>query len=249
MFSKQADKKSFWGLILAQFLGAFNDFCFKSLLLFAALAESSSLLPGGSQWETRVQLTIGATILFTLPFILFSTHAGRIADRFSKRSVTVWVKIFEILIMIAGTIGFWNGDLYFLIGVLFLMALQSTLFSPSKYGILPELLPNKDLPRANGILELSTFIAMILGTVMGGILNQQYAQELFVVGLGLTALAVMGFAVSLTIRKIPAAVPERLIQFNPIPEMLKGFRAIFSDRTMRLTALGITYFWSVAVLL
>src|SRR3989442_151130 len=102
--------------------------------------------------------------VFTLPFLLFSGYAGQLADIFNKRAVLIVTKAFEILAMIFGLVALLVGRIELLLAVLFLMALQATFFSPAKYGIVPEMLPDKDLSRANGLLEMSTFVAIILGT-------------------------------------------------------------------------------------
>lgn len=217
MKEQELDRKSFRALIVAQFIGAFNDNCFKLFLIFFALG-------GDASWDAKIRLTIIATCLFFLPFVLFSPHAGRIADRFSKRDVTVGVKGAEIILMAASAIGFYLGSEPFLLAVLFLMAVQSAIFGPAKYGILPELLPAGALPRANGVLELSTFVAIISGTVASGLIYEVVEEQLFVGGILLTILAFAGFVAATAIRRVPAAVPDRPVPINPFPEVASCFR-------------------------
>ena len=136
-----------------QFLGAFNDNIFKIVVSFLAM-ERLGAINGVSM--------VGA--VFIVPFLLFSGYAGHVADVHSKRSVLVWTKALEIVAMTLAVPALVSGHIGWLLGVLFLMAAQSTFFSPAKYGILPEMLPDKDLSRGNGLLEMSTFMAIILGT-------------------------------------------------------------------------------------
>jgi acyl-[acyl-carrier-protein]-phospholipid O-acyltransferase/long-chain-fatty-acid--[acyl-carrier-protein] ligase len=145
-------------------LGAFNDNFYKQLMLLLAIP----VVPG-----TLDQQQV-ATIVFALPFVLFSGIAGHLSDKYSKNRVIVLAKAAEIGIMGLGLIGFlmygatgYRG----LLAVLFLMGIHSAFFGPSKYGILPELFRNKDLPRANGIVLMTTFLAIIFGTVSAGFLG------------------------------------------------------------------------------
>ena len=153
---------SFWGLTATQFLGAFNDNLYKQLLLLLFVA-----VPHGEQTQDWQSL---ALVMFSLPFILFSGFAGFLSDRYSKTRVIVFAKVAEIAIMAAGAAGFWAMGQYGLTGpiigvlsaVLFCMGAQSAFFGPGKYGILPELFRDRDLPAANGIVLMTTFIAIIL---------------------------------------------------------------------------------------
>ncbi len=156
--------QSFRGLAITQFLGAFNDNFFKQLMLLLAIP----VLPGALDQQQV------ATIAYALPFVLFSGLAGFLSDRYSKRMVIVVAKAAEIGIALLGMFGFlmygvtgYQGLLF----VLFLMGAHSAFFGPSKYGILPELVPNKDLPKANGIVLMTTFLAIIFGTVFAGMLG------------------------------------------------------------------------------
>ena len=114
--------------------------------------------------------------VFVIPFLLFSGYSGQLADRLSKRSVLISVKVFEIGVMAAGIAVFFSTRIEWMLVILFLMALHSTIFSPAKYGIVPEMLPDKDLSRANGLLEMSTFVAIVLGTSIGRI-TVQYVER------------------------------------------------------------------------
>lgn len=162
--------RAFWGMTTTQFLGAFNDNLFKQLMLLL------SLKVGG--WDLQGV----AMIVFSIPFIALSGFAGYLSDRNSKRPIIIASKVAEIAVMLLGLIGFllygWFG-LPGLMVVLFLMGTQSTFFGPGKYGILPEMLRASDLPRANGAIVMTTFLAIIFGTACAGLLTDPFIEPDF----------------------------------------------------------------------
>ena len=164
--------RGFWALIVTQFQGAFSDNVVKNLVIFVALFGTGMTLAEKNSYGE----SIGA--LFALPFILFSMTGGFLADRFSKRAVMLGVKVFELFIMALVFAGLWRWDKNLLLASVFLMGTHSAIFGPSKYGSLPELLPERKLSWGNGILELGTFVAIILG-IVGGVVGG----ALFVAGL------------------------------------------------------------------
>ena len=176
----------FWSLIVTQFQGAFNDNGLKFFVIYLILGQN----PTEAQKDFGVFL-IGN--LFAIPFLLFSMSGGYLADRFSKRDVTIGTKIFEIAAMLFAIFAFWQGSPYLAFTVIFLASTQAAIFGPSKYGLLPELLPAEELSWGNGILELGTFMAIILGTVAAAVLSQKLRGEQWVSGLILIALAFLGF--------------------------------------------------------
>src|SRR6267378_6099219 len=158
-------RKGFQPFLWTQFLGAFNDNLFKIVVSMLAVQMAS-----GSEAGRNLSL-VGA--IFILPFLLFSGYAGQMADVYSKRTVLIVTKSLEIVAATLGLVAFVAGRLEITYAVLFLIALQATFFSPAKYGILPEMLPDRDLSRANGVLEMSTFVAIVLGTAVGGYLFEK----------------------------------------------------------------------------
>ena len=186
--SRQA-LKGFWALIATQFQGAFSDMMYKTLLMLSAVGTAIS----DEQKNDRV---FTVNLLFTLPFLLFSPHGGFLADRFNKRSVTVGTKCIEIVVMLLATLAGLRGDLTLGFVALFLLGAQAALFGPTKYSILPELLPESRLSWGNGILELTTFVSIILGTVTGGFLVEALQQRIYVAGFLLIGLACVGVAAS-----------------------------------------------------
>src|ERR1700739_4438608 len=161
---KRGWRLGFWSLIATQFQGAFNDNALKYLVIF--LIIGTNLSP--DEEETKV-LLVGSL------FALFSMTGGYFADRFSKRSVTIWTKVFEIAVMLFAIAGFAVHSMAMSMAAVFLASTQGALFGPSKYGLLPEILPEKRLSWGNGVIELGTFLAAITGTVLGPRLSEVFA--------------------------------------------------------------------------
>src|ERR1700758_3107247 len=158
----------FWSLILTQFQGAFNENGLKNLIVFLILASVAE-----KAQRDKMVLVVGT--LFSLPFILFSMTGGYFADRFSKRTVTIWTKVFEVAVMLFAIAGFAAHSMAMSMAAVFLASTQGALFGPSKYGLLPEILPEKRLSWGNGVIELGTFLAAITGTVVGARLSEVFA--------------------------------------------------------------------------
>ncbi len=137
----------FHSFLWTQFLGAFNDNVYKILVSMRAVHVAANTGSGS------LYLSL-AGVVFVVPFLLFSGYSGHLADVVSKRKVLIAVKVFEIFVMTLGLAAFFSTRIELMLMVLFLMALHSTIFSPAKYGIVPEMLPDKDLSRANGLLEM-----------------------------------------------------------------------------------------------
>ncbi len=176
--------RGFRALFSAQLLGAFNDNVFKMLVSLLAVDTAAT-------GHTGAYLSlVGAA--FMAPYLLFSGYAGHVADIFDKRRVLVVAKAGEIAIMILAFAALIWGRIGALLAVLFLLATQATFFSPAKYGILPEMLPESALPRANGLLESSRYAAVILGTVLGGLVLARWGDRPFAIGLLLLAVAAAG---------------------------------------------------------
>ncbi len=221
-----------------QFLGAFNDNVFKIVVSFLAM-EAMGPVDGVA--------LVGA--IFILPFLLFSGYAGHLADRYSKRSVLVWMKWLEVAAMAIAVPALLTGHLGLLLTVLFLMATQSTFFSPAKFGILPELLPVRELSRANGLLEMSTFVAIIAGTSIGGLVFAAWRDTPAVIGGVQLALAGLGVWMSLRIPHLTVVSSGRAMSAVPWTEILTGLRQLLADRTLWMTAVGTAFFWFLGALL
>lgn len=246
---KLSRDRSFFGITLTQFLGAFNDNFFKQLMLLLAIPVAP-----GSLDQQQV-----ATIVFALPFVLFSGLAGYLSDRYSKRRVIVFAKIAEIGIMFLGLLGFLFYGVSGYTGLLLVLAFMGThsaFFGPSKYGILPELFPNRELAKANGIVLMTTFIAIISGTVVAGWIGSllvgpdqpliDAAPRLWVgsaIGMG---LAMIGAWTSLWIRPVPPAQPKLVLQKDSWFVSRTTLQLLFQDRPLIGAILASSVFWLVS---
>jgi acyl-[acyl-carrier-protein]-phospholipid O-acyltransferase/long-chain-fatty-acid--[acyl-carrier-protein] ligase len=230
----------FQAFLWTQFLGAFNDNVYKMVVSMRAV----HLAAGAS----GVYLSLAGAV-FVLPSLLFSGYSGALADRASKRRVLIGVKAFEIFAMLCGLAVFFTASVPWMLFVLFLMALHSTVFSPAKYGIVPEMLPESELSRANGLLEMSTFVAIVMGTSIGAFLFTAWKEEPWKMGVVMIAIALAGFAASLRITRVAAPVANAPFAWNPFAEVIHGTRRARLDRPMWLAILGISYFWLLGALM
>ena len=196
---------SFWGMTATQFFGAFNDGLFKQLVLLLATPTEAQLAAGVKDRQGWAQF------IFAVAFLMFSGFAGYVSDRYSKRLVVICCKISEIVVVCLGFLGFWYYDVAGLGGlfvVLFLLGVHSAFFGPAKYGILPELIRPHDLPRANGLFLMLTFLALIISNALASILLGSANGRMWEGSLVCMVVAVLGFGRALTIRKLPAAQPD-----------------------------------------
>ena len=159
---QQRSNRGFWSLVWTQFFGAINDNILKVVLVFMIIDGIWTGKLGGAEAQGYVN------ILFTIPFVLLSGYAGRFADRNSKRDVILWVKIIELPIALVAAIGFWTQNLWLTLASLIALTCQSAYYGPAKYGIIPEIVETKDLSRANGMMNMMTNIAVIIGTLLAG---------------------------------------------------------------------------------
>jgi acyl-[acyl-carrier-protein]-phospholipid O-acyltransferase/long-chain-fatty-acid--[acyl-carrier-protein] ligase len=233
--------RGFFCFFWTQFLGAFNDNFYKIIVSFVAIDRVAA---SGSR---SLYLSLIA-FLFVLPSALFSAYAGQLADRYSKRKVLVAVKVFEVIIMVLGLCAFFIERIEPMLGVVFLMGVHATFFSPAKYGILPEMLPDRDLSRSNGLLEMSTFLAIILGTSLGGAIYTIWKERLELIGLALVLIAVAGTLTSLGITRVPPSGTTKPLKLNPATEIWGGLKRLYSDQVLWLTVVGISFFWFLGVL-
>ncbi len=234
--------RGFWALIITQAQGAFSDNALKWLAIFLVTQSIAS-----TQQCDRLVSIIG--LLFAVPFILFSMTGGFLADRFSKRHVILGVKVFEIFVMLLAAISLATHQLYLTIFCVFLMGVHSAIFGPSKYGILPELLPEKKLSWGNGILEFGTFIAVIAGTVAGGLFCKIFAAQPAWSAVILIGLAFFGLGSGQFITKVPPADPLRQHRANFVAELFAQVKLMRQDRPLWLALIGSTYFFFIAALI
>ncbi len=240
-----ASTRGFWSLFVVQFQGAFSDNVYRTLAMFLFVGMT---LPFYNDTSRPVRMAlVGA--LFALPFILFSMAGGFLADRFSKRSVAIGTKIAEIVIMLLATAALWWNEPILLLATVFLMGAQSAFFGPTKYGLLPELLPEKKLSWGNGVIELGTFLAIVAGTIGGGWLFEVLTGRQAWAGVILVSLAVLGTLWSFGITRIPAADSGKKFQANTFADFGKQLGLIRKDRVLMLAIVGNTYFFFLGALI
>ena len=236
-------ERRFWPLFVTQFLGAFNDNAYKNALLVLLTFSAASWT--GMKLELLANLAAG---LFILPFFLFSATAGQLADKFDKARLARWVKALEILIIVLAAVGFWLQSLPVLLAALCLLGLQSTLFGPLKYAILPQHLRANELVGGNALVEAGTFVAILLGTLTGGLLAGLSGGIVWIVGVCLI-VAVGGFLTSCRIPTAPAPAPELKISRNPLSETFRCIGLARQERSVFQSILGISWFWAYGALL
>lgn len=222
-----------------QLLGAFNDNLFKNALV--ALLSFGVLQLSAEKAGSLIALSAG---LFILPFFLFSAISGQIADKYEKSMLIRRIKLAEIGIMCLGAIAFWLGSVPMLMGILFLMGVQSAFFGPIKYGILPQHLSESELIGGNGVVELGTFLAILLGTIIGTqVITKAPNGSVVLACVFIIAVAIAGYISSRHIPSAPASDPSLKIQFNPVVQTWKLVTYTKKNRIIFQCIVGISWFW------
>ncbi len=224
----------FW----TQFLGAGNDNVYKNALVIFVAFQAVALTTLSANDLVNI-----AAAVFIAPFVLFSATAGQVADKFEKSRLIRLIKVLEIGIMIVGAVGFYRRDLILLFAALALMGVHSTLFGPVKYAILPQNLRSDELIGGNGLVEMGTFVAILLGEIVGGLVIAIKPNGPVLAGATAIAIAVAGYLVSRGIPATPAVAPELRINWNPFTETCRNLRFAYGNRVVWLSMLGISWFW------
>jgi acyl-[acyl-carrier-protein]-phospholipid O-acyltransferase/long-chain-fatty-acid--[acyl-carrier-protein] ligase len=240
-FKDVLKNRGFLAFLYTQFLGAFNDNAYRIVVSLRAV----HIVAQAGQSGKYLAL---AGAIFVLPSLLFTGYAGQLADAISKRKVLIAVKIFEIFVMALGIVVFFSQSITLMFVVLFLMAVHYTVFSPAKYSIVPELVSDRDLSRANALLEMTTLVAIVLGTSIGPFLFTSWKSAEWKIGVVLTTVAVVGCATSFRITRVPPAAAREPWRFNPLAEISAGTRHLLRDRPLWLAVMAISYFWFLALL-
>lgn len=231
------EERRFLPFFLTQFMGAFNDNFFKNALVVLMTFQAgrfTSMSPG-----ILVNLAAG---LFILPFFLFSATAGQLADKFEKSRLIRFTKLLEVVIMLLGSVAFAMMSLPLMLATLFLMGTQSAIFGPVKYAILPQQLHEDELIGGNALVESGTFVSILLGTIVGGLLVAVPDGPTWV-SVGVVAVAVAGYLASRKIPNAAAADPGLVIDWNPITETWRNIQFTRRNRTVFLSILGVSWFW------
>ena len=229
--------RRFAPFFVTQFLGAFNDNLFKNALVVLLTFQAA-------QWTTlKPELLANmAAGIFILPFFLFSATAGQLADKYDKAILARLVKVLEMVIMGVAAAGFFLHNLPVLMGALFLLGCHSTLFGPVKYAIMPQHLHADELVGGNALIEAGTFVAILIGTLAGGLLAGSVEHPAWIAVGGLV-VAFAGYLSSRGIPAAPAPAPELTINLNPLSETWRNIAFAKQNRTVFLSILGISWFW------
>ena len=226
----------FW----TQFLGALNDNVFK--VGFTSLVTYETARFSGVDAKTAAFLI---SAIFILPFVLFSATSGQIADKYDKATLTRFVKTFEIAVMLIGAAGFALHHAALLYLCTFLMGVHSTLFGPVKYAYLPQHLDQRELVGGNGLVEMGTFVAILIGTIVGGVAAAFAAHGAITLAIVCIAVACAGRAISSAVPATPAPQPDLRVNWNPVTETLRNLALARENRTVFLSLLGISWLWFV----
>jgi len=238
-FSHLFRTRKFTPFFTTQFLSAFNDNLFKFALVLFLKFQMTDF-----SGEQTAQLTTLAAGLFILPFFLFSALAGQLADKYEKSYLIQIIRFMEIPLMIFAAIGFYLESATFLLAVLFLMGTKSAFFGPLKYSLLPEQLKKSELIPANGLVEMATFLSILIGTILGGELIRGVDGRWQVAAITIF-LAFLGYFTSRYIPKTIPKTPTLKINFNFLAEGYIILKEAYSNRKILISILGISWFWLV----
>jgi acyl-[acyl-carrier-protein]-phospholipid O-acyltransferase/long-chain-fatty-acid--[acyl-carrier-protein] ligase len=237
-------RPSFFFTFVTQYLGAFNDNLFRTAMATFVMYKITVI----SQGQKSIIVSVAAG-LFMLPYFLFSSTAGELADKYRKDLIIKITKGLEIFIVILAVLGFYLHSPYMLLAVLFLMGTQSTFFGPVKYSILPNILKEDELIAGNGLVEAGTYGAILQGTILGGLIMAGKSSGLTAVSACILSVAALGFIFSLFIPKIEGASPDIKINKNFLASTWKNIKFISRRRDIFLCVLGISWFWLLGMLI
>lgn len=231
-----ARTRRFAPLFGTQFLGAFNDNLFKT-----ALVTLISFYSLGSDTGIRPEILVAiSTLLFVLPYFLFSSISGQMSTRWNKATLAKATKIWEVMIMLIAAYGFWTSSLWLLMGCLFLMGMQSTVFGPVKYAILPEYLRPNELLSGNSLVESGTFLAILFGQILGALMVSGGSITVILVTL---LVAILGTVCSFYMPATPPQNPSQDIQINVLGSTRQLIKQAWSIKPVKSAILGISWFW------
>jgi MFS family permease len=231
-------ERRFLPLFLTQFAGAFNDNLFKNA--FLVLISFHGLSAAGLDAATLVNLAAGA---FILPFFLFSTIAGQLAEKYDKAKLAQCIKLLEIAIMVVAGVGFFLHNVMLLMSCLFLMGIHSALFGPLKYSALPQYLKENELLGGNGLIEMGTFVAILLGQISGTLIIQHQPHGDLLVVVACLGVAIIGYLFSRAMPAAPPVAPEIKVGWNIFAETKSLLLQVKKNKIVFNGLLGISWFW------
>ena len=230
-------RRRFSAMFFTQFLGAFNDNIFKQALILVLTYSAASQLGVAVSILNNL-----AAMLFILPYFLFSALAGQIADKFEKSRLTRFIKLLELLIMAVAAVGFVFEWYALLFVALFLMGTHSTFFGPIKYAYLPQAMQEDELVGANGLFQMGTSLAILLGMIIAGVLTQ-LPQSLYWISVTVLVVAILGYLAARFIPIMPAMQPNLTINWNILTTSIETIRYLYSLPFLFFIILGNSWFW------
>ncbi|HET9178907.1 MAG TPA: acyl-[ACP]--phospholipid O-acyltransferase [Terriglobia bacterium] len=235
-YSHVLKRQGFVWLLAAQALAVFDDNTFKQLLFFYAAATVTDP-------ALRSSIISLGTALYVLPYIILSSWAGQVADRFSKRRVIIALKIAEAMVLAYATFATSQGRISAMLAALFLLGVHAAFLGPAKEGILSQIFSDDDLPRANGLMELTVYSMIVLGPVAAGLLRDRFSAQPYIPVAMLIGMALAGLAFATGITRVEAAGAGEKFHWNPAGEFWRDFGEIRRSRALLQTVLAIAYFW------
>ena len=235
-YARVLKERGFVFLLAAQALAVFDDNTFKQILMLFITARIASVT------SRSAMISLG-TALYVLPYILFSSYSGQVADRFSKRRVIISMKIVEASLLTIATVAMYIGHITAMLGVLFLLGIHAAFLDPAKEGILPQIFGEEDLSRANGLMQLTVYSMIVTGPVAGGLLLDAFLERPYIPVALLVGTACLGLVVATGISRVPAINPGEKFHWNAFSEFLRDFAEIRASHALFQTVLAIAYFW------
>jgi acyl-[acyl-carrier-protein]-phospholipid O-acyltransferase / long-chain-fatty-acid--[acyl-carrier-protein] ligase len=236
--------RRFVPLFMTQGLAAFTDnalrYAITILVVYQLAAQTGT--DGGT-------FVAAGTALFILPYFLFSSIAGEFADKRDKAMLARRLKLFQLIIMAAGAASLWMGNLWFYLVILFLAGTEAAFFSPVKYGLLPQHLKKQELVEGNGLIEMTTFVAVLAGTLFGGgLVLESFGIE--IIAVAIVGLSIIAWRAALAIPDAPPQIADQPLALNPVTGTFRILRDAFKGRRDVLrTMLGISWFWFTGALM
>ncbi|WP_245770447.1 MFS transporter [Marinospirillum alkaliphilum] len=231
-------KQRFGPFFMTQALGAFNDNVFRFALMFTLTFTAADRLT----LDINILMNLAAG-LFILPFFLFSGIAGQLADKYEKSLIIRRIKLLELLIMLVALAAFTLQVWWLLLALVFLMGAQSALFGPVKYALLPQHLAEDELVSGNALVSMGTFVAILLGTLLGGLLAGWAGEATWIIGVAVLVFALLGVLTSLGVPRAPAGDPELVLNWNIYSQTRRVLLYARSSRSVYLAILAISWFW------
>ena len=235
-YSEVLRHRGFVFLLAAQAMAVFDDNTFKQLLILFVTASIPSLA------TRNLYISLG-TALYVLPYIVFSSYAGQVADRFSKRRVIIFMKVVEATLLVAAAFAMYAGYVMAMLVVLFLLGIHACFLDPAKEGILPQIFPDEALSRANGLMQLTVYTMIVSGPVAAGLLLDAFLSRPYIPVAMLVGTALLGLAMATGISRVPAIAAGEKFRINAFSEFWHDFKEIRSSRSLYRTVLAIAYFW------